>query len=84
MRCECRSWGQVRHNLFGFFGFYHTHYATPGQHLELCILREEFSTAFMSYLAFHMKRKTGGKVMAKMCHCVWRVLHYLKIISALI
>ena len=71
----------MKHNLFGFFGFYYTHYATPGQQLGFCIIRDEFSTAFLSYLTFHMKRRTDGKVMGKICHAVWRVLSYLKITS---
>lgn len=71
----------MKQNLFGFFGFYHTHYAAPGQQLQLSILRAEFSTAFLSYLTFHMRRRTDGKVMGKICHAVMRVLYYLKITS---
>jgi hypothetical protein len=78
----CRSWGQVKQNLWGFFGFYLTHYSTPGQQLGLAILRDEFSTAFLSYLTFHMRRRTDGKVMGKILHAVMRVLYYLKITSA--
>ena len=76
---DCRSWGQTKQNLYGFLGFYYTHWATFGQELGLSIFVDEFSTAFLAYLSFHMARRTDGKVMGKICHAVLRVLFYLKI-----